>query len=160
MGTIQNSINQTIATTGALAGVAKHVQGQKQANELAKINATDKAMDEYIENNEAVKASVNKDKIMQGEMADIDKKQELFANADLDGEASPHAMAFESAKVNLQNAINAKVYQDRALKMRMDLQDQQWKILGVDKAQLRELNSPEDRQMVKDFKAKVEGGKQ
>ena len=160
MGTIQNSINQTIATTGALAGVAKHVQGQKQANELAKINATDKAMDEYIENNEAVKASVNKDKIMQGEMADIDRKQELFANADLDGEASPQAMAFESAKVNLQNAINAKVYQDRALKMRMDLQDQQWKILGVDKAQLRELNSPEDRQMVKDFKAKVEGGKQ
>lgn len=159
MGTIQNSINQTIATTGALAGVAKHVQGQKQANELAKINATDKAIDEYIANNEEVKASVNKDKIMQAEMADIDKKQELFANSE-EGEASPQAMAFESARVNLQNAVDAKVYQDRALKMRMDLQDQQWKILGVDKDQLRELNSPEDRQMVKDFKARVEGGKQ
>lgn len=156
----QGTVNQAIGTMGAVAGVSKMVKNQQQANELAKISATDKAMDEYLANNEAVKASVNKDKIMQGEMADIDRKQELFANAELDGEASPQAMAFESARLNLQNAINAKVYQDRALKLRMDLQDQQWKTLGVDKDQLRELNSPEDRQMVKDFKARVEGGKQ
>lgn len=155
----QSSINQAIGTVGAVAGASKMIKNQQQANELAKISATDKAMDEYLANNEAVKASVNKDKIMQGEMADIDKKQELFANAE-GGEASPQAMAFESARLNLQNAINAKMYQDRALKMRMDLQDKQWKILGVDKDQLRELNSPEDRQMVKDFKARVEGGKQ
>ena len=156
----QSSVNQAIGTIGAVAGASKMIKNQQQANELAKISATDKAIDEYLANNEEVKASVNKDKIMQGEMADIDKKQELFANADLDGEASPQAMAFESARLNLQNAINAKVYQDRALKMRMDLQDKQWKTLGVDKDQLRELNSPEDRQMVKDFKARVEGGKQ
>ena len=157
---IQNSINQLLGSGAAIATMGKHIKGQQQANELAKISATDKAMDEYLANNEAVKASVNKDKLMQGEMTDIERKQELFANADLDGEASPQARAFESAKVNLQNAINAKMYQDRALKMRMDLQDKQWKTLGIDKDQLRELNSPEDRQMVKDFKAKVEGGKQ
>lgn len=155
----QSSVNQAIGTIGAVAGAGKMIKNQQQANELAKISATDKAIDEYLANNEEVKASVNKDKIMQGEMADIDKKQELFANAE-EGEASPQAMAFESARLNLQNAINAKVYQDRALKMRMDLQDKQWKTLGVDKDQLRELNSPEDRQMVKDFKARVEGGKQ
>lgn len=155
---IQSSINQAIGTVGAVATMGKHIKGQQQANELAKISATDKAIDEYLANNEEVKASVNKDKLMQGEMTDIERKQELFANAE-EGEASPQAMAFESAKVNLQNAINAKMYQDRALKMRMDLQDKQWKTLGVDKDQLRELNSPEDRQMVKDFKARVEGGK-
>lgn len=155
---IQNSINQLLGSGAAIATMGKHIKGQQQANELAKINATDKAIDEYLANNEEVKASVNKDKIMQGEMTDIERKQELFANAE-EGEASPQAMAFESAKVNLQNAINAKMYQDRALKMRMDLQDKQWKTLGVDKDQLRELNSPEDRQMVKDFKARVEGGK-
>lgn len=159
MGTIQSSINQTIGTiAGAVTG-GMHIKNMKQANDLAKINATDKAIDDYLASNEEVKASVNKDKIMQGEMADIDRKQELFANAE-EGEASPQAMAFESARLNLQNAINAKVYQDRALKMRMDLQDKQWKTLGIDKDQLRELNSPEDRQMVKDFKARVEGGKQ
>lgn len=52
MGTIQNSINQTIATTGALAGVAKHVQSQNKELKLKKVEAE---RDLGIANNELEK---------------------------------------------------------------------------------------------------------
>lgn len=64
-------------------------------------------------------------------------------------------MAFESAKQSVQNAINAKIYQNNLIRQRMQIQDERWKVLGVNKEQLKNLNSPEDQKKIHEFKKGV-----
>ena len=64
-------------------------------------------------------------------------------------------MAFESAKASVQNAINAKMYQNNLIRQRMKIQDERWKALGVNKEELKNLNSPEDQKKIHDFKKGV-----
>lgn len=158
MGTIQNSINQTIGLAATAVGMGKHIANQEKATELQALDAKEKAIGEYIQSNEAVQESIQQDKDYQMELNTLDRDLELYSDMGFD-EASPQAMAFETAKQNVRNAINAKVYQDRLLKARMDIQDERWKVLGVDKNDLKHLNSPEERKNVKDFKKRIGGNK-
>lgn len=64
-------------------------------------------------------------------------------------------MAFESAKASVQNAINAKMYQNNLIRKRMKIQDERWAVLGVNKEELKDLNSPEDQKKIHDFKKGV-----
>ena len=64
-------------------------------------------------------------------------------------------MAFESAKQSVQNAINAKIYQNNLIRKRMKIQDERWMVLGVNKEELKNLNSPEDQKKIHDFKKGV-----
>ena len=64
-------------------------------------------------------------------------------------------MAFESAKQSVQNAINAKIYQNNLIRQTMKIQDERWKVLGVNKEELKNLNSPEDQKKIHDFKKGV-----
>ena len=64
-------------------------------------------------------------------------------------------MAFESAKASVQNAINAKIYQNNLIRQRMQIQDERWKALGVNKEELKNLNSPEDQKKIHEFKKGV-----
>lgn len=64
-------------------------------------------------------------------------------------------MAFESAKQSVQNAISAKIYQNNLIRQRMQIQDERWKVLGVNKEELKNLNSPEDQKKIHDFKKGV-----
>lgn len=85
MGTIQNSINQTIATTGALAGVAKHVQGQNKELELKKIDAEkelDIANNELEKNNFNISTKMETDKDLTPEQRD--ELKGLEAGKDID----------------------------------------------------------------------------
>lgn len=171
MGTIQNSINQTIATTGALAGVAKHVQGQKQANELAELDAKEKAIGEYIANNEPATQAYDEHEAQVNKLNQINTELETklgelgaFGSDQATGSAqardallavSPQAKALFNAKQSLTNEIEAKQYQNNLLRMRMQVQDERWKALGVDKEELKQLNSPEDQKKIHDFKKGV-----
>lgn len=64
-------------------------------------------------------------------------------------------MAFESAKQSVQNAISAKIYQNNLIRKRMKIQDERWAVLGVNKEELKNLNSPEDQKKIHDFKKGV-----
>ena len=64
-------------------------------------------------------------------------------------------MAFESAKASVQNAIKAKIYQNNLIRQKMQIQDERWKILGVNKEELKNLNSPEDQKKIHEFKKGV-----
>ena len=64
-------------------------------------------------------------------------------------------MAFESAKQSVQNVINAKMYQNNLIRQRMKIQDERWKALGVNKEELKNLNSPEDQKKIHEFKKGV-----
>ena len=64
-------------------------------------------------------------------------------------------MAFESAKQSVQNVINAKMYQNNLIRQRMQIQDERWKALGVNKQELKNLNSPEDQKKIHEFKKGV-----
>ena len=64
-------------------------------------------------------------------------------------------MAFESAKQSVQNAINAKIYQNNLIRQRMQIQDERWEALGVNKEELKNLNSPEDQKKIHTFKKEV-----
>ena len=77
MGTIQNSLTQALGTVGGTAALGKHLQQQKVANELAKIEAKDKAIDEFLDTNQKVQESV-------AETASIEKNiAETQADMDL-----------------------------------------------------------------------------
>ena len=154
----QSGINQAIGSVGALAGVGKMVKNQEKANELAEKNnklaeldAKEKAINEYVGNNEPATQAYDEHQAELNEIKNIDADQELWANE----EESPQAMAFESAKASVQNAINPKVYQNNLLRMRMQVQDERWKALGVNKEELKNLNSPEDQKKIHDFKKGV-----
>ena len=64
-------------------------------------------------------------------------------------------MAFETAKQSVQNVIDAKVYQNNLLRKRMQIQDERWKALRVNKEELKNLNSPEDQKKIHEFKKGV-----
>lgn len=64
-------------------------------------------------------------------------------------------MAFETAKQSVQNVINAKMYQNNLIRQRMKIQDERWKALGVNKEELKNLNSPEDQKKIHEFKKGV-----
>ena len=46
-------------------------------------------------------------------------------------------------------------YKNNLLRMRMQVQDERWKALGVNKEELKQLNSPEDQKKIHDFKKGV-----
>lgn len=147
----QSGVNQAIGTVGAVAGVGKMVSNQEKTTTLAKLDAKEKAINEYVGNNEPATKAYDEHQAELNEIKNIDADQELWANED----ESPQAMAFESAKASVQNAINAKVYQNNLLRMRMQVQDERWKALGVNKEELKNLNSPEDQKKIHDFKKGV-----
>lgn len=171
MGTIQNSINQAIGTATGAVAMGKHlsqqneaIAKQKEANELAKINATDKAIDEYIQSGKDAIAYINETEPIKKENEHIkqqneaiDKQQEMWSDAEMwaDEPEGPQAMAFESSKQSLKDVLSAKRYQANLIKLRMNLQDTKWNILGIDREDLRALNSPEEQKKIREFR----GGK-
>lgn len=147
----QSGVNQAIGTIGALTGVGKMVKNQEKTAKLAELDAKEKAINEYVSNNEPVTQAYDEHQAQVNEINNIDADQELWANED----ESPQAMAFESAKQSVQNAINAKIYQNNLLRKRMQIQDGRWAILGVNKEELKNLNSPEDQKKIHEFKKGV-----
>ena len=147
----QGTINQAIGTIGAVAGVGKMVKNQEKTAKLAELDAKEKAINEYVSNNEPATQAYDEHQAELNEIKDIDADQELWANED----ESPQAMAFESAKQSVQNAISAKIYQNNLIRQTMKIQDERWKVLGVNKEELKNLNSPEDQKKIHDFKKGV-----
>lgn len=147
----QGTINQAIGTIGAVAGVGKMVKNQEKTAKLAELDAKEKAINEYVSNNEPATQAYDEHQAELNEIKDIDADQELWANED----ESPQAMAFESAKQSVQNVINAKMYQNNLIRQRMKIQDERWKALGVNKEELKNLNSPEDQKKIHEFKKGV-----
>ena len=147
----QGTINQAIGTIGAVAGVGKMVKNQEKTSKLAELDAKEKAIKEYVSNNEPATQAYDEHQAELNEIKDIDADQELWANED----ESPQAMAFESAKQSVQNAINAKIYQNNLIRQTMKIQDERWKVLGVNKEELKNLNSPEDQKKIHEFKKGV-----
>ena len=147
----QGTINQGIGTVGTVAGVGKMVKNQETTATLAKLDAKEKAIDEYVSNNEPVTQAYDEHQAQVNEIKDIDADQELWANED----ESPQAMAFETAKQSVQNVIDAKVYQNNLLRKRMQIQDARWETLRVNKEELKNLNSPQDQKKIHEFKKGV-----
>ena len=147
----QGTVNQAIGTVGAVAGVAKMVNNQEKTAKLAELDAKEKAIDEYVSNNEPATQAYDEHQAQVNEIKDIDSDQELWANED----ESPQAMAFETAKQSVQNVIDAKVYQNNLLRKRMQIQDARWEVLKVNKNELKDLNSPQDQKKIHEFKKGV-----
>ena len=147
----QGTINKAIGTIGTVAGVGKMVKNQETTATLAKLDAKEKAIDEYVSNNEPATQAYDEHQAQVNEIKDIDSDQELWANED----ESPQAMAFETAKQSVQNVIDAKVYQNNLLRKRMQIQDARWETLRVNKEELKNLNSPEDQKKIHEFKKGV-----
>ena len=147
----QGTINKAIGTIGTVAGIGKMVKNQETTATLAKLDAKEKAIDEYVSNNEPVTQAYDEHQAQVNEIKDIDADQELWANED----ESPQAMAFETAKQSVQNVIDAKLYQNNLLRKRMQIQDERWKALRVNKEELKNLNSPEDQKKIHEFKKGV-----
>ena len=147
----QGTINKAIGTIGTVAGIGKMVKNQETTATLAKLDAKEKAIDEYVSNNEPATQAYDEHQSQVNEIKDIDADQELWANED----ESPQAMAFETAKQSVQNVIDAKVYQNNLIRKRMQIQDERWRALGVNKEELKNLNSPEDQKKIHEFKKGV-----
>ena len=147
----QGTVNQAIGTIGAVAGVGKMVKNQEKTAKLAELDAKEKAINEYVSNNEPATQAYDEHQAQVNEIKDIDADQELWANED----ESPQAMAFETAKQSVQNVINAQIYQNNLLRKRMQIQDARWETLRVNKEELKNLNSPEDQKKIHEFKKGV-----
>ena len=147
----QGTINQAISTVGAVAGVGKMVKNQEKTSKLAELDAKEKAINEYVNNNDPATQAYDEHQAQVNEINNIDADQELWANED----ESPQAMAFETAKQSVQNVINAKMYQNNLLRKRMQIQDERWNVLAVNKEELKNLNSPEDQKKIHEFKKGV-----
>ena len=147
----QGTINQAIGTIGAVAGVGKMVKNQEKTAKLAELDAKEKAINEYVSNNEPATQAYDEHQAQVNEIKNIDEDQELWANED----ESPQAMAFETAKQSVQNVINAKMYQNNLIRQRMKIQDERWQALAVNKEELKNLNSPEDQKKIHTFKKGV-----
>ena len=147
----QGTINKAIGTIGTVAGIGKMVKNQETTATLAKLDAKEKAIDEYVSNNEPATQAYDEHQSQVNEIKDIDADQELWANED----ESPQAMAFETAKQSVQNVIDAKVYQNNLLRKRMQIQDARWEVLRVNKNELKNLNSPQDQKKIHEFKKGV-----
>ena len=147
----QGTINKAIGTIGTVAGVGKMVKNQEKTAKLAELDAKEKAINEYVSNNEPATQAYDEHQAQVNEIKDIDADQELWANED----ESPQAMAFETAKQSVQNVINAQIYQNNLLRKRMQIQDARWETLRVNKEELKNLNSPEDQKKIHEFKKGV-----
>ena len=147
----QRTINQAIGTIGTVAGIGKMVKNQEKTAKLAELDAKEKAINEYVSNNEPATQAYDEHQAQVNEIKSIDEDQELWANED----ESPQAMAFETAKQSVQNVINAKMYQNNLIRQRMKIQDERWQTLGVNKEELKNLNSPEDQKKIHTFKKEV-----
>ena len=73
----QSSINQAIGTLGAVAGVSKMVKNQEKANTLAELDAKEKAINEYVGNNEPATQAYDEHQAELNEIKNIDADQEL-----------------------------------------------------------------------------------
>ena len=147
----QGTINQAIGTIGTVAGVGKMVKNQETTAKLTELDAKEKAVNEYVRNNEPATQAYDEHQAEVNEIKDIDADQELWANED----ESPQAMAFETAKQSVQNVIDAKIYQNNLIRKRMQIQDERWKALRINKEELKNLNSPEDQKKIHEFKKGV-----
>lgn len=73
----QSGVNQAIGTIGALAGVGKMVKNQEKTSKLAELDAKEKAINEYISNNEPATQAYDEHQAQVNEIKDIDADQEL-----------------------------------------------------------------------------------
>lgn len=73
----QSGVNQAIGTIGALAGVGKMVKNQEKTAKLAELDAKEKAINEYVSNNEPATQAYDEHQAQVNEIKDIDADQEL-----------------------------------------------------------------------------------
>ena len=171
----QGTINQAIGTIGAVAGVGKMVKNQEKTAKLAELDAKEKAINEYVSNNEPAtqaydehQAQVNKlnqintdlgafgtDQATDSVLNRINTELGDFASMKAREALSPQTAALFKARENLTNEIEAKQYQNNLIRQRMQIQDERWKALGVNKEELKNLNSPEDQKKIHEFKKGV-----
>ena len=160
----QGTINQAIGTIGAVAGVGKMVKNQEKTATLAELDAKEKAINEYVSNNEPATQAYDEHQSQVEQLNKINTELGAFGSDEATGSTqarealfavSPQAKALFNAKQSAQNAIDAKIYQNNLLRMRMQIQDERWKALGVNKEELKDLNSPEDQKKIHEFKKGV-----
>ena len=73
----QGTINQGIGTIGAAVGVGKMVKNQEKTSKLAELDAKEKAIDEYVSNNEPATQAYDEHQAQVNEINNIDADQEL-----------------------------------------------------------------------------------
>lgn len=73
----QSGVNQAIGTIGALAGVGKMVKNQEKTAKLAELDAKEKAINEYVSNNEPATQAYDEHQAQVNEINNIDADQEL-----------------------------------------------------------------------------------
>ena len=160
----QSGVNQTIGTIGALAGVGKMVKNQEKTATLAELDAKEKAINEYVSNNEPATQAYDEHQAQLNKLNQINTELGAFGSDQAEGSTqarealfavSPQAKALFKAKESLTNAIEAEQYQNNLLRMRMQIQDERWRVLGVNKEELQNLNSPEDQKKIHEFKKGV-----
>ena len=160
----QGTINQAIGTIGAVAGVGKMVKNQEKTATLAELDAKEKAINEYVSNNEPATQAYDEHQAKVEQLNKINTELGAFGSDQATGSmqarealfaVSPQAKALFNAKQSLTNEIEAKQYQNNLLRMRMQVQDERWKALGVNKEELKDLNSPEDQKKIHEFKKGV-----
>ena len=160
----QGTINQAIGTIGAVAGVGKMVKNQEKTAKLAELDAKEKAVNEYVSNNEPATQAYDEHQAQVNELNQINTELGVFGSDQAEGSTqarealfavSPQARALLKAKESLTNEIEAKQYQNNLIRQRMQIQDERWKALGVNKEELKNLNSPEDQKKIHEFKKGV-----
>ena len=73
----QGTINKAIGTIGTVAGIGKMVNNQEKTAKLAELDAKEKAIDEYVSNNEPATQAYDEHQTQVNEIKDIDADQEL-----------------------------------------------------------------------------------
>jgi len=73
----QGTINQAIGTIGAVASIGKMVKSQEKTAKLAELDAKEKAVNEYISNNEPATQAYDEHQSELNEIKNIDADQEL-----------------------------------------------------------------------------------
>lgn len=160
----QGTINQAIGTIGAVAGVGKMVKNQEKTAKLAELDAKEKAINEYVSNNEPATNAYDEHLAKVNKINQINTELGAFGSDQAEGSmqarealfsVSPQAKALFNAKQSLTNEIEAKQYQNNLIRQRMQIQDERWRALGVNKEELKNLNSPEDQKKIHEFKKGV-----
>ena len=137
MGVIQNSVNSAIGTAAAATAMGKHTLEQQKSNDLAKLSATKTAINDYVDNN------------LEAKKLQTEEDAETLRLQDLKDLNRPESMIQEQQK-KLDN-IYAKGNQ---LRLKMQSEDEQWKLLGINKEDLKSLNTEADKEIVHRFKQK------
>ena len=160
----QGTINQAIGTIGAVAGIGKMVKNQEKTAKLAELDAKEKAINEYVSNNEPATQAYDEHEAQVNKLNQINTELGAFGSDQAEGSTqarealfavSPQAKALLKAKESLTNEIEAKQYQNNLIRQRMQIQDERWQALGVNKEELKNLNSPEDQKKIHEFKKGV-----